>query len=69
MVLLEHLDAQVLADRQVAAVLMAAGAKDVELPNLQEQRDRFEAALAEEPRPLAPVDIEQMELRRALGVR
>ncbi len=47
---------------------MAAGAKDVDLPNLQEQRDRFEAALLEEPRPMAPVDREQLELRRALGV-
>ncbi len=66
--LLQNLDAQVLADRHVAAVLMAAGAKDIDLPNLQEQRDRFEAALLEEPRPMAPVDREQMELRRALGV-
>lgn len=57
-----------LADRHVAAVLMAAGAKDVELPNLQEHRQRFEAALAEDPKPLTRVDVEQMELRKALGV-
>ncbi len=47
---------------------MAAGQKDVELPSLQEVRERFDAALVEEPRPLAPVDVEQMELRKALGV-
>lgn len=66
--LLEHLERHVLADRHVAAVLMAAGAKDVTLPSLQEQRDRFYAALVEEPKPMAQVDIEQLELRRALGV-
>ncbi len=57
-----------LAERHVAAVFMAAGDKEAKLPNLQEERDLFEAALLEEPKPLAPVDVEQLELRRALGV-
>jgi hypothetical protein len=66
--LLDELERQVLADRHVAAVLMAAGAKDVTLPSLQEQRQLFDAALSAEPTPLTAVDSEQMELRRALGV-
>lgn len=57
-----------LADRHVAAVLMAAGAKDVTLPTYRERRDLFDAALVAEPKPVAGLDTEQMELRRALGV-
>lgn len=64
----ERVERQALVERQIAAVFMAAGQKDVELPSLQEVRERFDAALVEEPRPLAPVDVEQMELRKALGV-
>lgn len=67
--LVEQLERQVTADRQVAAVFIAAGAKKVELPQLPEQRRLLEAALVEEPRVLTSVDSKQMELRRALGVR
>lgn len=68
MLLLDQLERQVLADRHVAAVLMAAGAKDVKLPVLHEQRELFDAALVEEPSPTKQISTEQMELRRALGV-
>lgn len=67
-VLLDQLERHVLADRHVAAVLMAAGQKDVTLPDLAEKRAVFDAALVEEPKVLAAVDSEQWELRRALGV-
>lgn len=68
MLLLEQLERNVLADRQVAAVFMAAGSKDVQLPQLQEQRAVFDAALVEVPKPGKKIDAEQLELRRALGV-
>ena len=68
MLLVEQLERHVLADRQAAAVLMAAGAKDVKLPDLAEKRALLDAALVQEPRRLTVVDIEQWELRRALGV-
>lgn len=69
MLLLENLERQVLADRHVAAVFVAAGDKDTKLPTFAEQRQLFDAALAEEPKPaLGGVDAEQMELRQALGV-
>jgi hypothetical protein len=66
--LLENLERQVLADRQVAAVFMAAGSKDMTLPTFAEKRALFDAALVEEPKPVSQVDSEQMELRRVLGV-
>lgn len=62
------LERQTLADRQVAAVLLAAGAKDITLPSVHEQRRIFDEALAAEPKAVTVVDSEQMELRRALGV-
>lgn len=68
MLLIEQLERNVLADRHVAAVFMAAGAKDVTLPVLQEKRQLFDAALVEEPKVLSVVDSERWELRRALGV-
>jgi hypothetical protein len=67
--LLDQLERQVLADRHVAAVLMAAGAQDVPLPDFTEERARLDAALTEEPATVAShVEVEQLELRRALGV-
>lgn len=68
--LLDQMERQVLADRQVAAVLMAAGAKDVRLPSLAEKRAEFDEALAAEPKPSAVslLSDEQRELREALGV-
>jgi len=63
--LADRLRAQVLADRQIAGALLAAGAQDVELPDPDEVAERFDAMLAEEPRRIDP---EQAELARALGV-
>ncbi len=68
MLLLDQMERQVLADRQVAAVFMAAGGKDVDLPSLVEQRRLLDEALVDEPRAVSQADSEQMELRRALGV-
>jgi hypothetical protein len=67
-VLLDYMERQVLADRHVAAVLMAAGAKGVTLPDFEERRALFDAALIEPPQAVSQVDGEQMQLRRALGV-
>lgn len=64
--LLDKLEQQVSAERQVAAVFMAAGAKKVTLPTLDRARDDFDAALVEEPTVL---DVEQQELLQVLGVR
>lgn len=67
--LLDQLERLLLADRHVAAVLIAAGAEGVTLPTYQERRALFDAALVAEPTQQAnEVDDEQMELRRALGV-
>lgn len=46
---------------------MAAGAKDVNLPTFQEQRELFDVALEAAPA-VSQISTEQMELRRALGV-
>jgi hypothetical protein len=56
----------VTADRQIAAVLMATGAKGVKLPDLEEQRRSFDRMLVEAPRQLDP---RQTLLLDALGVR
>lgn len=63
----EQLERAVLAERQVAAVLLAAGAKEVTLPTLESARDEFEASLVAESkqRTLSP---ELAELREVLGV-
>lgn len=69
MVLLDNLERRVLADRQVAAVYIAARAEGVEMPSLPEERAKFDAALVETPRQVVTgVNSEQSELRRALGV-
>jgi hypothetical protein len=65
--LLDRIERQVLADRQVAATFLTAGAKGVTLPDFEERRALFDAALVEEPRERL-IDSDQMELRRALGV-
>lgn len=63
------LERQVLADRQIVAVLNASGRyEERPLPTIVEQRALLDAALVEEPRALTVVDSEQWELRRALGV-
>jgi hypothetical protein len=65
--LLERLERLAIADWQTAA-----GQHAENLPSLaahvQGQREQFEAALVDEPKRLRPVDVERMELRRALGV-
>lgn len=70
MVLLDQLEAQVLADRQVVAALVAGGYRDPQegLPSVHEQRERLDAALVEEPKALAPADLERLELLKVLGV-
>lgn len=52
-----------MVERQVAAVLAAAGAKKVLWPDLEAEWARLDAALADEGRPA-----EQDELRKALGL-
>ena len=67
--MLDQLERQTLADRHVAAVFMAAGAKEVDLPTIADQRRLLDAALVDDLKSAASeVDTEQMELRRALGV-
>lgn len=65
MLLLDQLERFVSAERQVSAVLLAAGA-DVELPTYAEARERFDAALDE---PFVVVDQSMFELREAVGLR
>ena len=64
--LLEQIAQQVQAERQVAAVFLAAGAKNIEMPTYEAARVRFDEALRAEPQ---AVDRERDELLRALGVR
>jgi hypothetical protein len=66
-VLVERLERQTLADRQIAATLIASG-RGADMPDMRAQRAAFDAALVEEPAPVTLVDSEQWELRRALGV-
>lgn len=68
--LIEDLERFVLAERQVAAVIQASGRyKESPLPSLAETRQKFEDSLSAEPK-TAPtgIDLEQLELRQALGV-
>lgn len=63
--LLDQLERWVMAERQVSAVLLAAGA-EVEMPTLGEARERFDEAL---DAPFERVDLEQLRLREAVGLR
>jgi hypothetical protein len=54
-----------MAERQLVATLMAAGATKLRMPNPDEERARFDAELVAEPR---QIPVEEIELRRALGV-
>ena len=47
---------------------IAMGAEKATLPVLDEQIELFDAWLIAEPQQLSPLDAEQAELRRALGV-
>lgn len=62
--LLERLERQVLSERQVAAVLAAAGAEDVEMPSMDEACAAFDAALIAEPVP----ESSRAAMLRELGV-
>ena len=65
--LVEQLERQVLADRQIAALQAVISGKGGDLPTLTEARGQLDAALEADPIPVG-VDDEQMRLRRALGV-
>lgn len=65
--LLDQLERQVLADRQIAALEIVMSGEGGDLPTLVEARERFYEALNADPQPVG-VDDEQMRLRRALGV-
>ena len=62
--LVEQVERRTLVERQVAAVLRAAGAEDVEEPDPAEARERFDAALVAAPVPESPT----ARLLRELGV-
>jgi hypothetical protein len=64
-VLLEQVDRQCQADMNTAAVLIAAGAKGVDMPNLVDARTWFDQALVAEP---PRMDRRTSILRRALGL-
>lgn len=65
--LVEQLERQVLADRQIAALQFVMSGEGGDLPTLAESVAQFDEALVAAPQP-ADVDDEQMRLRRALGV-
>jgi hypothetical protein len=64
-VLVSRLEARVMNERVAAAVMAAAGC-EVELPDPDEARARFDEALAAEP---SQVDVEKELLLRGLGLR
>ena len=67
MVLVEQIERRTLADRQA---LLSRGVTE-NLPTLGAEQDAFDAWLCEEPKPraeLSPAELEQLELRIALGV-
>ena len=64
--LLERLEQDVRAERQVAAVLIGAGVKEIDVPDYLTARERFDAALCAAP---TRQDRKQIELRKALGLR
>ncbi len=65
--LLERLERHVLVERQVAAVMTAAGAKRVAVPTFDSERAKLDRLLSEEPR--RRYDDEQASLIAALGLR
>ena len=62
--LVESLERHVLAERLVAATMVAAGAENVDVQSVDEARATFEAALVAEPVPESP----RAALLRELGV-
>lgn len=63
--LVDRMIGEIRAEQHLAAVAMAAGGQ-VEWPVLDERIAAFDAALTAPP---AVVDVEKVELRRALGLR
>lgn len=69
MLQLEELERVSLAERQVAATLMASGRYEVtEVPRWAQRRQEFDEWLVSEPEKPAVLDVEELELRMALGV-
>lgn len=65
MLQVDRIERLVLAERQVAATLLAAGAKNVTMPVLQDALDEFDAQLVAPP---VVVDRHKLRLMRVLGV-
>lgn len=65
MLQVEQLERRVATEQIIAAVAMSAGAKNVKMPDPDEVRSRFDAALREEPK---MVDRDELALRRRLRV-
>jgi hypothetical protein len=68
LLLVEQVERQTLADRQVAAFQMVMSGEGGQLPTVAEARQQLDAALIAVPVEATAVDVEQAELRRALGV-
>jgi hypothetical protein len=65
--IVERLERHVLAERQVAATMAAAGAKRVEVPTFEGERARLDRMLDEQPTRRV-YDAEQAALIAALGL-
>jgi hypothetical protein len=66
--IVERLERHVIAERQVAAVMAAAGAKRVEVPTFDAERARLDRLLDDQPTPRRVYDPEQAALIAALGL-
>lgn len=66
LLLLERLERHVIAERQVAATMKAGGAKDVDVPTFEAERQRLDRALGQAERKYR--DPEQQALIDALGL-
>lgn len=60
-----RLERRVMAERQIAAVLLAAGAKDVPMPTMAQSRDEFDAALLDPPLVLDQTEVAWLQLMEA----
>lgn len=66
--LIERVERQALADRQIAALEAVMGGKGGDLPTVGDAVAAFDAALLAEPAVRVQVSDDQAALRRALGV-
>ena len=62
--MVEQIERRTLAERQICAVLKAAGAEDIDEPNVVEARADFDAALVAAPVP----ESKSARLLRELGI-